>query len=110
MEGNTGADHSLSTVDGLGGPSTPSGGKDTAPTPDGEPDGEDKPSSAYVWIGSSTNAGPSRMDHLDEEDLALRDGIGIVYVSVVVPLHLICDLRLNPAYARITLDAANPQR
>ncbi|KAF8608820.1 FabD/lysophospholipase-like protein [Ceratobasidium sp. AG-I] len=41
------------------------------------------PSSAYVWIGSSTDAGPSRVDHLDEEDLASRDGIGIVYMPLI---------------------------
>jgi hypothetical protein len=43
--------------------------------------GQIKPSSAYVWIGSSTDNGSSRVDNLEEEGLASRDGIGIVYVS-----------------------------
>lgn len=87
MEGGGNTDRKLSGVGKTGAPSTPLDGQQPAPAPDGEPDG-DKPSSAYVWIGSSTNAGPSRMDHLDEEDLASRDGIGIVYVSIVLHLSI----------------------
>ncbi|KAG8747162.1 hypothetical protein FRC10_002211 [Ceratobasidium sp. 414] len=50
---------------------------------DDEPETDGKPSSAYVWIGSSTDSGPSRIDKLDEEDLASRDGIGIVYMPLI---------------------------
>ena len=90
MEGETdeGADRKVSAVDGTGASSTPLNGRQLAPAPDGEPEDEDKPSSAYVWIGSSTDAGPSRVDHLDEEDLASRDGIGIVYVSIAMHLSI----------------------
>ncbi|QRV94152.1 phospholipase [Ceratobasidium sp. AG-Ba] len=58
-------------------------GSDSKRTPDNEPENDGKPSSAYVWIGSSTDAGPSRVDKLDEEDLASRDGIGIVYMPLI---------------------------
>ncbi|KAG9126079.1 hypothetical protein FRC07_005004 [Ceratobasidium sp. 392] len=51
--------------------------------PDDEPENDGKPSSAYVWIGSSTDTGPSRADELSEEDLASRDGIGIVYMPLI---------------------------
>ncbi|KAG9103269.1 hypothetical protein FRC06_011560 [Ceratobasidium sp. 370] len=61
------------------GQSGPRGG----PAPDDEPENDGKPSSAYVWIGSSTDSGPSRVDKLDEEDLASRDGIGIVYMPLI---------------------------
>jgi cytosolic phospholipase A2 len=41
-------------------------------------------SSAYVWIGSSTDTdGVSRVDEIDEETLASRDGIGIVYMPLI---------------------------
>ncbi|CUA66912.1 hypothetical protein RSOLAG22IIIB_00362 [Rhizoctonia solani] len=49
----------------------------------GQPDEETKPSSAYVWIGSSTDNGSSRVDNLEEETLASRDGIGIVYMPLI---------------------------
>ncbi|KDQ21728.1 hypothetical protein BOTBODRAFT_168945 [Botryobasidium botryosum FD-172 SS1] len=40
--------------------------------------------SAYVWIGSSKDtSGPSRLDEMSEEDLAMRDGIGIVYMPLI---------------------------
>ncbi|CCO27046.1 hypothetical protein BN14_01079 [Rhizoctonia solani AG-1 IB] len=45
--------------------------------------GQIKPSSAYVWIGSSTDNGSSRVDNLEEEGLASRDGIGIVYMPLI---------------------------
>ncbi|KAH7339527.1 acyl transferase/acyl hydrolase/lysophospholipase [Rhizoctonia solani] len=48
-----------------------------------QPDEETKPSSAYVWIGSSTDNGSSRVDNLEEETLASRDGIGIVYMPLI---------------------------
>ncbi|KAF8757315.1 Lysophospholipase catalytic domain [Rhizoctonia solani] len=48
-----------------------------------ESDEKTKPSSAYVWIGSSTDNGSSRVDDLEEEDLASRDGIGIVYMPLI---------------------------
>ncbi|KAL5631524.1 hypothetical protein ACGC1H_007143 [Rhizoctonia solani] len=48
-----------------------------------QPDEETKPSSAYVWIGSSTDNGSSRVDNLEEEALASRDGIGIVYMPLI---------------------------
>lgn len=57
--------------------------RQSGPAPGDEPEKDGKPSSAYVWIGSSTDAGPSRVDKLDEEDLASRDGIGIVYMPLV---------------------------
>jgi len=82
MERGGDADRKPPGIDKTGAPSTPLDGQQPAPAADGEPDG-DKPSSAYVWIGSSTNAGPSRIDHLDEEDLASRDGIGIVYMPLI---------------------------
>jgi hypothetical protein len=69
-------------------------------TPDDEPENDGKPSSAYVWIGSSTDTGPSRVDRLGEEDLASRDGIGIVYVSIVSPARLsVCSSLLRFARA-----------
>ncbi|EUC64323.1 phospholipase A2 [Rhizoctonia solani AG-3 Rhs1AP] len=48
-----------------------------------QPDEETKPLSAYVWIGSSTDNGSSRVDNLEEEALASRDGIGIVYMPLI---------------------------
>ncbi|CAE6471750.1 unnamed protein product [Rhizoctonia solani] len=48
-----------------------------------QPDEETKPSSAYVWIGSSIDNGSSRVDNLEEEALASRDGIGIVYMPLI---------------------------
>lgn len=39
------------------------------------------PSSTYVWIGSSSSEGSdvaSMVNHFDEEELATRDGIGII--------------------------------
>jgi phospholipase A2 len=42
-------------------------------------------SSAYVWIGSSTdtNGTASHIEELDEEELASRDGLGIVYMPLI---------------------------
>jgi phospholipase A2 len=71
-------------------------GPQTETAPDDEPENDVKPSSAYVWIGSSTDTGPSRADNLREEDLASRDGIGIVYVSITSPIPLSMCGSLSP--------------
>ncbi|KAG9035347.1 hypothetical protein FRB95_011498 [Tulasnella sp. JGI-2019a] len=44
------------------------------------------PSSTYVWIGSSSSEGgdvASMVNHFDEEELATKDGIGIIYMPIL---------------------------
>ncbi|KAG8890379.1 hypothetical protein FRB98_008954 [Tulasnella sp. 332] len=44
------------------------------------------PSSTYVWIGSSSGEDSdtaSMVNHFDEEELAARDGIGIIYMPIL---------------------------
>ncbi|KAG8721649.1 hypothetical protein FRC08_011577 [Ceratobasidium sp. 394] len=87
MEGTPIAKSQVSLSSGVPGEAGPQPegqpGPHSGSASDDEPENDGKPSSAYVWIGSSTDSGPSRVDELDEEDLASRDGIGIVYMPLI---------------------------